>query len=157
MRTYHWQRGRAHQRTPREHSGPFVISNHTLLHTHSTDENICYIAPLRFCVLSANRLVDVGEQAKIQLQSKDKAVPGLNERTVAVQGTLLQVTMGVTEVSLFVSAFHNFGCWGMLGMLVNIFVSRSVRSWSSPPALPPSPRPSFPSPHPSRSCCMEPL
>ena len=50
--------------------------------------------------------MDVDEQAKIQLQSKDKAVPGLNERTVAVQGTLLQVTMGVTEVSLLVPVFH---------------------------------------------------
>ena len=36
------------------------------------------------------------------MQSKDKAIPGLNERTISVQGNLLQVTMGVTEVPLLV-------------------------------------------------------
>jgi len=45
-----------------------------------------------------NQLRDT-TQAKIQMQSKDKAVPGLNERTVSVQGNLMQVTMGVNEIA----------------------------------------------------------
>lgn len=38
-------------------------------------------------------------QAKIQMQSKDKAIPGINERTVSIQGNLLQCQMGVNAVA----------------------------------------------------------
>ena len=38
-------------------------------------------------------------QSKIQVQSKDKAVPGVNERTVSVQGNMLQCQMGVEQVA----------------------------------------------------------
>lgn len=38
-------------------------------------------------------------QCKIQMQSKDKAVPGVNERTVACQGNLLQCQMAVEQIA----------------------------------------------------------
>ena len=45
-------------------------------------------------------------QCKVMLQSKEKAVPGLNERTVTVTGNLLNAQM-VTE-SLCSSCFYVF-------------------------------------------------
>jgi len=37
--------------------------------------------------------------AKIQMQSKDKAIPGINERTVSVQGNCQQCVMGVQSIA----------------------------------------------------------
>jgi RNA-binding protein Nova len=41
-------------------------------------------------------------QCKIMLQSKEKAVPGLNERTVAITGNLLNAQMAVEKIVLLI-------------------------------------------------------
>ena len=45
-------------------------------------------------------------QAKIMLQSKDKAIQGLNERTVAVTGTMLNCQMVSTSFQLKCTALN---------------------------------------------------
>jgi len=65
-------------------------------------------------------------QAKIQVQSKDKAVPGVNERTVSVQGNLIQCQMGIEQVARImfedgtVQYENQSTNYGMAGMQANV-------------------------------------
>ena len=61
------------------------------------------------------------------MQSKDKAVPGVNERTVSVQGNLIQCQMGIEQVSCFFFFFLSLSI--VVGFVVTWMINTEQQCW----------------------------